>query len=31
MIEFFAVGTAVVSTSPDHLIEKPTLVLPLQG
>ncbi|HET8979570.1 MAG TPA: heavy metal-binding domain-containing protein [Solirubrobacteraceae bacterium] len=31
VIEFFAIGTAVVSTSPDHQIEKPTLVLPLQG
>src|SRR6202042_3745272 len=31
VIEFFAIGTAVVSTSPNHLIEKPTLVLPLQG
>jgi uncharacterized protein YbjQ (UPF0145 family) len=31
VIEFFAIGTAVVSTSPDHIIEKPTLVLPLQG
>jgi uncharacterized protein YbjQ (UPF0145 family) len=31
VIEFFAIGTAVVSTSPDHLIEKPMLVLPLQG
>ena len=31
VIEFFAIGTAVVSTSPDHQLEKPTLVLPLQG
>jgi uncharacterized protein YbjQ (UPF0145 family) len=31
VIEFFAIGTAVVSTSPDHLIEKPMLVLPLLG
>jgi uncharacterized protein YbjQ (UPF0145 family) len=31
VIEFFAIGTAVVSTSPDHIIEKPALVLPLQG
>jgi uncharacterized protein YbjQ (UPF0145 family) len=31
VIEFFAIGTAVLSTSPDHKIEKPTLVLPLQG
>jgi uncharacterized protein YbjQ (UPF0145 family) len=31
VIEFFAIGTAVVSTSPDHIIEKPALVLPLLG
>ncbi len=31
VIEFFAVGTAVVSTSAEHQIEKPALVLPLQG
>jgi|HubBroStandDraft_6_1064221.scaffolds.fasta_scaffold271992_2 uncharacterized protein YbjQ (UPF0145 family) len=31
VIEFFAIGTAVVSTSSDHEIDKPTLVLPLQG
>jgi uncharacterized protein YbjQ (UPF0145 family) len=31
VIEFFAIGTAVVSTSAEHVIEKPTLVLPLQG
>ena len=31
VIEFFAIGTAVVTTSTDHMIEKPTLVLPLQG
>jgi uncharacterized protein YbjQ (UPF0145 family) len=31
VIEFFAIGTAVVSTGPDHQIERPTLVLPLQG
>src|SRR5450755_306268 len=31
VIEFFAIGTAVVSTNPDHQIEKPALVLPLQG
>src|SRR5947208_17054446 len=31
VIEFFAIGTAVVSTSPDHQIERPTLVLHLQG
>jgi uncharacterized protein YbjQ (UPF0145 family) len=31
VIEFFAIGTSVVSTNPDHQIEKPALVLPLQG
>jgi uncharacterized protein YbjQ (UPF0145 family) len=31
VIEFFAIGTAVISTSSDHRIDKPTLVLPLQG
>ncbi len=31
VIEFFAIGTAVVSTSSEHQIDKPTLVLPLQG
>ena len=31
VIEFFAIGTAVVSISDDHEIERPTLVLPLQG
>jgi uncharacterized protein YbjQ (UPF0145 family) len=31
VIEFFAVATAVVPTSEDHTIEKPTLVLPLTG
>ncbi len=31
VIEFFAIGTGVVSTSADHQIEKPALVLPLQG
>jgi uncharacterized protein YbjQ (UPF0145 family) len=31
VIEFFAVGTAVVSTTSDHQIDKPALVLPLQG
>ena len=31
VIEFFAIGTAVVSTSADHTIEQPALVLPLQG
>ena len=31
VIEFFAIGTAVVSTSTEHVIETPALVLPLQG
>jgi len=31
VIEFFAIGTAVVSTSAEHEIEKPTMVLPLTG
>ena len=31
VIEFFAIGTSVVSTNPDHRIEKPALVLPLLG
>jgi uncharacterized protein YbjQ (UPF0145 family) len=31
VIEFFAIGTAVVSTTAEHQIEKPALVLPLQG
>jgi uncharacterized protein YbjQ (UPF0145 family) len=31
VIEFFAIGTAVVTTSSEHQIEKPALVLPLQG
>jgi uncharacterized protein YbjQ (UPF0145 family) len=31
VIEFFAIGTAVVSTNPDHQIERPALVLPLSG
>ena len=31
VIEFFAIGTAVVSTSSEHQIERPALVLPLQG
>ena len=29
VIEFFAIGTAVEETSPDHVIEPPLLVLPL--
>jgi uncharacterized protein YbjQ (UPF0145 family) len=31
VIEFFAIGTAVVPTSADHEIEKPAFVLPLTG
>src|SRR6201995_2994456 len=31
VIEFFAIGTAVISISDEHVIEKPALVLPLQG
>ncbi|MEA2213797.1 MAG: hypothetical protein QOF83_3745 [Solirubrobacteraceae bacterium] len=31
VIEFFAIGTSVVSTSTDHTIDRPALVLPLQG
>src|SRR6201995_4155881 len=31
VIEFFAIGTAVISTSSEHLIERPPLALPLQG
>jgi uncharacterized protein YbjQ (UPF0145 family) len=31
VIEFFAIGTSVVSTNDNHIIEKPALVLPLQG
>jgi uncharacterized protein YbjQ (UPF0145 family) len=31
VIEFFAIGTSVVSTSTDHQIDRPALVLPLQG
>jgi len=31
VIEFFAIGTAVVATSTEHEIEKPALVLPLTG
>jgi uncharacterized protein YbjQ (UPF0145 family) len=31
VIEFFAIGTAVVATSVDHQIEQPGLVLPLTG
>jgi uncharacterized protein YbjQ (UPF0145 family) len=31
VIEFFAVGTGVVPTSAEHVIEKPAMVLPLTG
>ena len=31
VIEFFAIGTAVVPTSEEHEIEKPAMVLPLTG
>lgn len=31
VIEFFAIGTAVVATSEDHVIEQPALVLPVTG
>jgi uncharacterized protein YbjQ (UPF0145 family) len=31
VIEFFAIGTAVVATSENHEVEKPALVLPLTG
>ena len=31
VIEFFAIGTSVMSVSDDHVIERPALVLPLQG
>jgi uncharacterized protein YbjQ (UPF0145 family) len=31
VIEFFAIGTAVVATTAEHQIEKPTMVLPLTG
>jgi uncharacterized protein YbjQ (UPF0145 family) len=31
VIEFFAIGTAVIATSDDHEVEKPALVLPLTG
>ena len=31
VIEFFAIGTAVVPTSDEHQIDKPALVLPLTG
>jgi uncharacterized protein YbjQ (UPF0145 family) len=31
VIEFFAIGTSVISTSENHEIDRPALVLPLQG
>jgi uncharacterized protein YbjQ (UPF0145 family) len=31
VIEFFAIGTAVVDTGETHEIEKPALVLPVTG
>jgi uncharacterized protein YbjQ (UPF0145 family) len=31
VIEFFAIGTAVVATTAEHQIEKPAMVLPLTG
>jgi uncharacterized protein YbjQ (UPF0145 family) len=31
VIEFFAIGTAVISVSDDHQIDRPALVLPLMG
>ena len=31
VIEFFAIGTAVVPTNEDHVIEQPAMVLPLVG
>ena len=31
VIEFFALGTAVVPVREDHPIEKPAMVLPLTG
>jgi uncharacterized protein YbjQ (UPF0145 family) len=31
VIEFFAIGTAVISISDDHEIDRPALVLPLMG
>jgi uncharacterized protein YbjQ (UPF0145 family) len=31
VIEYFAVGTAVVPTTAEHVIDRPTLVLPLTG
>jgi uncharacterized protein YbjQ (UPF0145 family) len=31
VIEFFAIGTAVITTGDEHVIEPPTMVLPLTG
>jgi uncharacterized protein YbjQ (UPF0145 family) len=31
VIEFFAIGTAVIAVSDNHVIDRPALVLPLQG
>jgi len=31
VIEFFAIATGVIPTKADHIIEKPTMVLPLTG
>jgi uncharacterized protein YbjQ (UPF0145 family) len=31
VIEFFAIGTAVIATKEDHMIEQPAMVLPLVG
>jgi hypothetical protein len=31
VIEFFAIGTAVVDTGESHEVEKPALVLPVMG
>jgi uncharacterized protein YbjQ (UPF0145 family) len=31
VIEFFAIGTGVVATSAEHVIDKPAMVLPLTG
>ncbi len=31
VIEFFAIATGVIPTKADHIIEKPTMVLPLSG
>jgi hypothetical protein len=31
VIEFFAIGTGVISTTQSHEIDRPQLVLPLTG